>query len=373
MLRISLIAVLMLSLGVRALAQPQALPPDLIGLPDEIKTLQWKSIDMGSVPVLEHCRALLLLNHVLDELSANSTAEADLMSSYIETQNLGAQFANTPPPPSPSQLGYADVEKVAVAMLRGPMSSSYYSTELSDVSPSGLASYAQMYERTCQRRWSEFDESRHLVRCMTSFLGNNQKLQDYDGWATAEAARREAAYQQRNPGGAQQNSAGQQQAQAQLQQTQQQLQQVQGALGAAEYQQQALAQQTAQAQQAAAQAQQQAAQAQQQTADAQQTYPPGYVAPVYGGYGGYGYGAYGTAGAAAAGAYAGANAANSAAANPAHPNATPAAAAAAGQYHGANSSWSHDASHNSAARSQTEQRMSSFHGAGGARGGAGRR
>ncbi len=387
MFRFSVAACICLALTGAALAQPQKLPPDLAGLPDEIKTLQWKSIDISKVSALERCRALLLMNHVLDELSANSTAEADLMSTYIDAQNLGSQFASTPPPPDPNQLAYPDAQKVAVALLRGPMSGSYYSTELADVSASGLVSYEQMYGRTCQRKWGEFEESRHLVRCMTSFLGNSQKLQDYDGWATAEAARREAAFQQRNPAPA--RAPQQQNAPApsgQVQQLQQQLQQVQGALGAAEYQQQALAQQTAQAQQQAAVAQQQAAQAQQQTAQSQQPYyPAGYAVPVYGGYGGYGYGAYGTAGAAAAGAYAGATAANSnvspagaaaagaAAANASGHNVSPAGAAAAGQYHGANSSWSHDASYNSAARSQTEQRMSSFHGASGAHGGGGRR
>lgn len=376
MFRVPVITCLSLVVASAALAQPQKLPPDLAGLPDEIKSLQWKTIDMGSVPTLEHCRALLLMNHTLDELSANATSEADLMSTYIEKQNLGTQFANTPPPPAPAMLSYADAEKIAVALLRGPMSGSYYATELGDVSTSGLVSYEQMYERTCQRRWSEFDESRHLVRCMGAFLGNSEKLQDYEGWATAEAARREAEYQQRSAA----NRAG-------APAPQQQIQQVQGALGAAEYQQQAQARQTAQAQQQAAEAQQQAAEAQQQAAQAQQQagqpyQQTGYVVPSgyagYGGYGAYGYGATGTAGAAAAGAYAGATAANSnvspagaAAAGAAAANASgasghnvsPAGAAAAGQYHGANSSWNKDAGYNSAARSQTEQRMSSFHGA----------
>src|SRR5205085_2450572 len=144
--------------------------------------------------------ALLLLNHTLDQLSANAAAEADLMSAYIQKKDLGAQFAKNPPPPEPKSLTFADTEKVAVAMLRGPMADSYYATELKGVEPAGLDAYQQMYTRMCQRRWSEFEESRHLVRCMSSFLGNGGNLQDYDAWATAESARREAESQQRAAG-----------------------------------------------------------------------------------------------------------------------------------------------------------------------------
>jgi len=151
MYRIMIMALVLCVFGATASAQSQEarLPADLQTLPSEVKNLPWKSIDMSSVSALEHCRALLLMNHVLDELSANATAEADLMSTYLEKQNLGSQFANTPPPPAPSLLTYADAQKIAVAMLRGPMATSFYATELGDVSAGGLASYAGMYDRTC--------------------------------------------------------------------------------------------------------------------------------------------------------------------------------------------------------------------------------
>jgi hypothetical protein len=343
--------------GAFAQSPPQRLPADLQTLPDELKNLKWQTIDMGSVPTLEHCRALLLMNHTLDELSANATAEADLLSTYIEKQNLGSQFANTPPPPPPPLLTYPDAEKISVALLRGPMSSSYYATELGAASPGGLAAYAETYERTCQRRWAEFDEGRHLVRSMTSFLGNNQKLPDYEAWATAEVALRQKQYEQR-PGAtppAGQMPAGQGQSNAQLAQ---QNQQVNQALAVAE------AQQVSQAPMQAAPGQPQAAPAQQQQQQLQTGgCAGGYVAaPVYAGYGGYG--AYGAtpSQAAAAGAYAGATAANNSNSN--KTNVSPAAAAAAGQYHGANSTYNHDSAYNSAARSQTEQRMNNFHGTG---------
>src|SRR4051794_13787869 len=125
MIRPFQIAIVLLAFAAFSLAQTQKLPPDLAGLPDEIKNLKWQTIDTATVQPLERCRSLLLLNHSLDELSANAAAEADLMSEYIEKNNLGAQFASTPPPPAPRALSYTDAQKIAIAMLRGPMSTSY--------------------------------------------------------------------------------------------------------------------------------------------------------------------------------------------------------------------------------------------------------
>jgi hypothetical protein len=358
MSRIVVCLCVLLGSAVAALGQAQKLPADLANLPEQIRTLNWKAIDVNSASTLEHSRALLLLNHALDELSANVTAEADLMSLYIEKQNLGKDFASTPPPPAPPQLSYADAEKVAIALLRGPMSGSYYATELGDIGKDSLLSYEQMYQRTCQRRWGEFDESRHLLRCMTSFLGNSGKLQDYDGWATAEAVRREQEAQQRQA--QQAKTSGKAQTQAQINQMNDQLQPVKGALSAAEYQEAATKQQAGQAQQAAAQAQgQQAGQTVTPAGQPAQAVNGGYVvdqpyygyAYPYGGYGAYGYTA---TGAYAAGAAAGASAAN--AAN----NQT--RTAVANGYHGAGSTWNREPAYNSSARAQTEARMSSFHG-----------
>ena len=331
-----------LMLARAALAQSENLPPDIARLPDQIKSLKWQSIDTAALAPLERCRALLLLNHTLDELSANATAEADLMSAYIEKQNLGSQFASTPPPPAPPQLTFADAEKVAIALLKGPMSDSYFATELGDVSPAGLQSYEQLYERTCQRRWSEYDESRTQVRAMASFLGNSQKLADYEGWATAEAALRQKQHEQKLAGAAQQQAAAAvHKSDAQMQQLIHQNEQLRQALSAAEHQRQVAAQQAASAQQAAAQSQQQTPSTPQeaQAFATEQTALSGGGA-YYGGY--YGYGGYGYGGGAAAAAYAGA-------------------------YHGASSAWNKEPAYASAARAQTEQRMSGFHGAPAAR------
>src|SRR5262245_25588027 len=104
MLRTLIMTCLSLVLTTAAWAQTQKLPADLAGLPDEIKNLKWQAIDPAKVSSLERCRALLLMNHTLDELSANATSEADLMSAYMQKENLGSQFASTPPPPALKQL-----------------------------------------------------------------------------------------------------------------------------------------------------------------------------------------------------------------------------------------------------------------------------
>jgi hypothetical protein len=369
MLRKSILACfsLVLAFAAAASAQTNKLPPDLASLPEEIKTLQWQTIDPATLQPLEQARALLLMDHVISELSTNATSEADLMSAYIQEKNLGKDFASTPPPPPIKQLGYEDANKIAVALLRGPMSKSYYATEMADSQASSLGAYVQMYDRTCRRKWAEFDEARQQMRMMGSYLGNAQKLPDYDAWATAESARRQAAYEKQasaNPGQPQ-NAAAQQPGQQPP--AQQQNQQLAQAMGAAEYQ------------------QQQPAQSSQDSGSGQTQQTTAYATPAYPVYGGYG--AYGASGAAAAGAYAGATAANNAndankastaqkagAAAVANNNNGPGNAGAAG-YHGSNSSWSHDASYNSNAHAQTQDRMSSFHGApaGGSRGGGGRR
>jgi len=339
--RISIIAcvTIVTAIGAAAQAQSPSLPPDLASLPDDIKTLKWQSIDLATVSPLERSRSLLLMNHVLDELSNTAASEADLMSSFIEKQNLGTQFATTPPPPPARELTFADAQKVAVAMLRGPLQNSYYATELGDVSATGLASYEQMYQRTCQRRWSELDESRHQVRSMTSFLGNSQKLPAYEAWATSEAGLRQKQFDQREQSAAarphpqekpqtppqqQQNPSAQE---AKLQQENLQLQQ---ALANAESQDRMQANQAQQAAQA-----QQANASQQQAGQAAQPYSTDYVAPTYGGYGAYGGYAY-----------------------VAHYN---------------NCSYQHDDAYGNRAREDTERRMSSFHGAPAMHGGGGRR
>src|SRR5262245_6466673 len=61
-----------------------AMPKDLAKLPDAIKNLPWQSIDPSKATPLEQAQALLILNHVLEELCPVRASEASLLSSYIQ-------------------------------------------------------------------------------------------------------------------------------------------------------------------------------------------------------------------------------------------------------------------------------------------------
>ena len=239
MFRPLLLACVVSTFVTSALAQSQKLPPELAGLPDEVKGLKWQAIDWATVQPLERCRALQLLNHTLEELSANAAAEADLMSAYVEKNNLGevcqhpaaavAQIAQFPPR-GDGRCCDAPRADERVVLRHGAGRPRSQSAEV----------VRQMYERTCARRWGEFDESRHQVRCMSSFLGNSDKLQDYDAWATAEAIRRQAEARQRAAASAQAKAqdaaATRQNMEAQLRQQQVELTQMKAALSVADAQ-----------------------------------------------------------------------------------------------------------------------------------------
>jgi hypothetical protein len=314
--RIFLFAVV-LSVGQFAGAQappPGPLPPELANIPQTIQTLPWQSIDLTTVQPLEYDRALLLMNHVLDQMAPVRASEADLMSAYIEAQNLGPDFAKTPKPPAGKQLTYTDATKIAVAMLRGPMANSTYASQLTDTSPDGLAAYQQMYESTCQRRWGEITESVQQVRWMGAYLQHNGKMQDYQAWAKLESENRQLKYQlavQQKK--AQEADAARQATEARAHQAQQtKLQeenlQLQQALAAAQAQQQ-------QAYQAGQQSAQQAANSQ---APQQPQGTPAYT-PYYSGYG-------------------------------------------VPVYYGAGAAWCYDSAYANQARAQTEQRLSNYYG-----------
>jgi hypothetical protein len=315
----------------------QSLPPDVASLPNEIKTLPWQSIDLNAITPLEHARALLLMNHVLDEIASVRTSEADLMSAYIQQQNLGSELAKTPPPPVTKQLTFTDSEKIAVALLRGPMATSSYARQFSDNSGDGVAAYVQMYEGTCQRRWSELDEARQQVRCMAAFLQKKGKLKDYEAWANTESQKRQQQYEQSM---AQkrtteekvqaQRSADERKAAEQQAQFDSENQQLRQALAFSQRQQQMQAAQIQQQQQQTQQQQQQqAANTQQPNYPVTQPEAPGLIPgaempdPYYGGY--YGY----------------------------YPP----------TYYSSESAWCHDAAYQAEARAQTDQRISGWHGA----------
>jgi hypothetical protein len=183
-------------LAAAAAAQQPQPPPELASAPDVIKSGKWKDVDLGALTPLEHCRALLMLNRVLDELAPIATSRADLMSTFIDQQKLGADFANSGAPTPPPKFTFNECVKIAVAMLRGPMSSSDCATAFSDLSASGLEAYRHLYEGTCERKWSEVTEAGRQVRCMAQFLKAANRLEDYKRWEPGEIEARQRQYDQ---------------------------------------------------------------------------------------------------------------------------------------------------------------------------------
>ncbi|HEY7087973.1 MAG TPA: hypothetical protein VH518_07780 [Tepidisphaeraceae bacterium] len=292
-----------------ALAQSQT-PPDLARLPEAIKTLPWKSIDLSTVKTLEYDRAILILNHVLDELGPMRASEADLMSTYIEQQNLGAELSASGPPPT-LPLTYTDGVKIAVAILRGPLANSSYAQQFAGAPESTLAGYRQMYDSTCQRRWAETAEATTQVRYMSALLQKKGKTKDYESWAKVESENRQLKYdqemsQKKDAAAANQaqQAAARQEAAAQQAKLEQENRQLQEALASAQAQQQ----QTAQAQQQIDQ-------------QAQQPVPEAGLPNTFNGW-------------------------------------------YAPTYYGAGATWCHDAAYAGAARASTEARMATWHGAG---------
>jgi len=171
------------------------MPPSLTRLPVAIQTLPWKAVDLGTVTPLEYNRALLLMNYVLGELAPVRASDSDLMSTYIDEKKLGVDLANSQALYPAPALAFSDGLKVAVALLRGPMSESSYAKQFSDASPTTLSAYLQMYDSTCQRRWAEVAESTQQARYMQAFLRRIGKLEEFQSWARVEAANREKQYE----------------------------------------------------------------------------------------------------------------------------------------------------------------------------------
>lgn len=237
------------------LAQQKA-PVDLNTLPAEIKALKWQQIDLSTVSTLERCRAMLILNDILDEMNAQLTAESDLMSQFIDAQKLGAKFAARPPLADPAPLTLANAEQIATALLRGPMSQNP-DYKLGGMDPSSLPAFEQLYKSTVDSKWTTLLAARLRVRAMAGFLGAQGKFDEYKAWVPGAVAAHNA-------------EIARQQAAAAAQEQQQEAQQA------------AIQQQRYQQQQMAAMQMQQALAAQQQSQSQDQ--PPAQVTVAAGGY-----------------------------------------------------------------------------------------
>jgi hypothetical protein len=195
-----MIAVL-LGVGVAGAAdrKPKA-RSEIAQLRQSLEGLKWKDIDYDSLSGLERCRALMLLNHAMAEVGAVAIAEADLMSEFVDKQNLGEEAASSPRVDAGLARNYEDARKIAVALLRGPMSGSSYATALANTDESGLKAYERLYDKPCRRKWSEFAECRQYVGSTAAFLKAKGKIKDYMAWADAESDRRQQEYEKEMAG-----------------------------------------------------------------------------------------------------------------------------------------------------------------------------
>jgi hypothetical protein len=210
-----------------AAQQPTAqLPADLASVPDVIKSGKWKDVDLSALTPLEYCRALLVLNHALDEIGPVAVVRADLLSTYLDQQKLGPDFTNHGPPMPPPKFTLNDCIKIADALLRGPMATSDSATAYANLGANGLEAYRQLDESMCERKWAEVTESTRQIRCMVHFLKDIQRWADFQRWAPEEIQRRQQQYEQmmaqrRAATVASTEQQKQDQEQAQLQQEQQ--------------------------------------------------------------------------------------------------------------------------------------------------------
>ncbi len=160
-----------------------------------IEKLNWKEVDLDALSPLERCRTLMLMNHALGELGAVSLAEADLLGAFLEQEKLAEGYAALPAGQDTPRYSFQDACKISNALLKGPMSDSRYTTELSNTDDAGLQAYLKLYDPTCRDKWSELTATTGDVRRMVAYLKDKGKLKEYMAWAPSETERRQAAHE----------------------------------------------------------------------------------------------------------------------------------------------------------------------------------
>src|SRR5262245_48207859 len=162
--------------------------------------LNWQKVDFAALSPLERCRSLMLLNHALDELDDAAVAEADMAGSFVEQQNLSEAYAASLASEPPVARSYDDAKKIAAGLLKGPMSGSRYSTELSSSDATGLALSEKAYDTSARRRWESFSNTSRELRKLVGFLKEKGKLKEYMTWVPVAAARQEDEFEQATAG-----------------------------------------------------------------------------------------------------------------------------------------------------------------------------
>ncbi len=191
-----LISILLGIGATEALAQQSMAKGNVAELRQSLRGLKWESVDYDALSALERCRALTLLDHALTEIGAVATAEADLMSQYLEQQDLGAEFASSQTAEAAPARTYEDGQKTAAALLQGPMAESRYATMYQGSDEADLKASLRLHESASRRKWSKSSEPVRNVRGMTAFLKSKDKYQSYLVWSKAESDRRQQQHEQ---------------------------------------------------------------------------------------------------------------------------------------------------------------------------------
>lgn len=195
--QLRIVTSMLLGIGVTgALAQTLKTKDDVAELRQSLHGLKWKSVDYDALSTLDRCRALTLLDHALTEIGAVATAEADLMSQYVELQDLGVDFASSQTAETAPRRSYEDGQKTAAALLRGPMAESRYATMYAGSDETDLKASLHLHESGSRRKWRQFSESVQHVRSMSAFLKSKERYQGYLVWANAESDRRQQEHEQ---------------------------------------------------------------------------------------------------------------------------------------------------------------------------------
>jgi len=162
-----------------------------------IKKLDWKSADFDALTPRQQCAALMAVNKGLSVIGAKADARLDLLTSYVDQNNLGPDFESARTDiASPPQVSFADMEKLGAAYLLSPAGQAKLGTEFANTSDSTLSAYRNMYEKSAQREFAETVDSRLQVRDLALFLQSQGKLDEFRDWAIVERARRQAEFEQ---------------------------------------------------------------------------------------------------------------------------------------------------------------------------------
>jgi len=162
-----------------------------------LKKLDWKGVDFNALEPRARCEALLALTKLLDVTGGKAAARADLLSTYLDQNQLGEEYAADPTALSekPPPLTYEDAKKLAGAFIKTPRGEEKFGDQLANATEPLLRNYQVLYDKTCARKWSEVIESRVYVKSMADFLQRSGKWEDYVKWSTEEAARRQQQYE----------------------------------------------------------------------------------------------------------------------------------------------------------------------------------